>query len=87
MLVFSAQYAMLKRHGVARGWRLRLRASFTRGHVHAVVKLPRARPLVERVLLAALLGSDLKREGFNYIRILTGRRRQCPVAFFEPMKT
>jgi hypothetical protein len=65
----------------ARRWRVRMRPSRTNSHAHVTIVLPRARPLSERVLLAALLGDDLKRALFNYLRAL--RRSKVPVAFFE----
>lgn len=79
--VFSRQYRMLDSRGLTRHWRVKVAASFARGHVHVTIRLPRAKPLIERVYLAALLGSDLKREAFNYIRVRC--RRKIPVAFFE----
>ena len=81
---FSRQWRMLDARDVLRGWRAKFSPSFSKGHLHVTITLPRARPLRERVLLAALLGSDLKREGFNYIRVVT--RRSVPVAFFEKRK-
>jgi hypothetical protein len=79
--VFCRQLAMLDGERLTRGWRYRIAPSFTRGHLHVTITLPRPAPLRDRVLLAALLGSDLKREAFNYIRGELGRR--VPVAFFE----
>ena len=78
---FSRQWWMLRCHGIVKGWTAKVTPSFTVNHIHVTIRLPHARPLRERVLLAALLGSDLKREGFNYIRVVT--RRRVPVAFFE----
>lgn len=83
LLTFGRQWRMLEAHGLTRGWRVRTTPSRTRNHTHVTITLPRARPLRDRVLLAALLGDDLKRAAFNYVR--TVRRRRIPVAFFERM--
>jgi hypothetical protein len=78
---FARQWSMLRAHGHAQGWRAKIDNSHTPGHCHVTITLPRPRPLRERVLLAALLGSDPKREMFNYCRVL--ERRRIPVCFFE----
>src|SRR5438045_4147330 len=57
---FSRQWRMLESRGLTRQWKATIAPSFTKHHVHVTIRLPRARPLVWRVLLAALLGSDLK---------------------------
>lgn len=78
---FSRQWRMLKDKGLANGWRAKFSRSFSANHAHITVVLPCTMSLKTRVFLAALLGSDLKREMFNYIRVST--RRRIPVAFFE----
>lgn len=82
LAVHTRQWHLLRAfHAPARRWKARITPSSTRGHVHVTVTLPRARPLTERILLAVLLGDDLKRGLFNYARAL--RRSKVPVAFFE----
>lgn len=79
---FTSQLQQLEYAGLTRGWSYQMMPSRARNHMHVVIALPRPVPLRTRVLLAALLGSDLKREMFNYIRVLT--RRRYPVVLFRP---
>jgi hypothetical protein len=51
-------------------------------HSHITVFLGKDYPPMERMLLQAMLGSDLMREIANYKRTLTGA--PSPIAFFEP---
>ncbi len=49
---------------------------------HILVKLPEGLPVAERMLMQAILGSDLKREWYNLLRVKTGNPE--PALLFEP---
>lgn len=82
--LFGWQWHLLKKSGLAQGWRARIQESKSRGHVHIYIHLPKPLPLGTRIALQALLGSDLKRELFNWIRGCT--RAKFPVVLFEKRK-
>lgn len=42
------------------------------GNLHVVVQLPYPLPITERLLLQAVLGSDLKRELLGYLKLYDG---------------
>lgn len=51
------------------------------GHYHIVVTLSRDVEPMERILLQAILGSDLQREALSWVRIVNGDPH--PTLFFE----
>lgn len=51
-------------------------------HDHAIVTLPMDLPIKERLLLQALMGSDLTREWLSYLRVLDGTPN--PSVLFRP---
>jgi hypothetical protein len=75
-------YAILYRHGIAKGWRERILPSRTRGHVHIIITMRERRPLLERIGLQAILCSDPSREAFNYCRAKL--HHKYPVVLFRP---
>ena len=81
---YGWQWQLLKRAEMARGWREKILPSKTRGHVHIIITLPQPLPLGTRIALQALLGSDIKREMFNWIR--GSKRSKFPVVLFERRK-
>jgi hypothetical protein len=74
-------YFLLEREGLTEGWQPDLQKSETNGHYHLTVTLPKPLPVERRILLQALLGSDLSREVYNFIR--STRNAPMPVVFFE----
>lgn len=82
--MFGWQWHTLKKVGLAKGWKARIINSKSRGHVHVYIYLRKALPLGTRIALQALLGSDLKRELYNWIRGCTGAK--FPIVFFERKK-
>lgn len=78
---YGWQYWQLEQAGITKGWKEKIVASKSRGHVHVYIKTPDAKPIVERIAFQAILGSDTKREGFNLIR--AKRRSRSPIVFFE----
>ena len=78
---YGMQYSILRRQGLTKGWRERVKESKKRGHVHVVITMPSAVSDLERVALQAVLGSDIKREAFNYCRVK--RRNKYPIVLFE----
>lgn len=82
--LFGWQWHTLKKARLAQGWRAVIKNSKSRGHVHVYIHLPRPLPLGTRIALQAILGSDLKRELFNWIRGCT--RAKFPVVLFERRK-
>ena len=54
------------------------------GNVHVVARLSRFVMPRERMLIQALLGSDLTRERFNYSRLCTNVPN--PIALFRPVR-
>jgi hypothetical protein len=81
---YGFQFMLLREYGITRGWKERMTPSKTPGHTHITITMPRAKPPIERVCLAAILGSDLKREAFDYCRVTRGNK--YPIAFFEKVK-
>jgi hypothetical protein len=77
-------YFLLQREGFTEGWTPKIERSAASGHYHVTITMPRAAPLLERVALQALLGSDLTRETYNYVRVK--RHAKIPVVFFEERK-
>lgn len=51
------------------------------GNIHVRILLPKPMPLIERIALQAILGSDRRREAYNYIRAKS--RMPYPVLLFE----
>ena len=78
---FAELYRMLRENGHAKGWIAKWKNSTSRGHAHITITMPRKKSLAHRIALQALLGSDLKRELFNWMRAERGSR--LPVLFFE----
>lgn len=80
--IYGRQFMLLKHEGVTKGWRERMTKSKGGGnHVHIVITMPRSIDNFKRVLLQAILGSDLKRECFNFCRVLKGTK--YPIVLFE----
>jgi hypothetical protein len=78
---YGWQYWQLEQHGITKGWKEKLVASKSKGHVHVYIRTPDAKPIMERIALQTILGSDTKREGFNYIR--AKKRSKAPIVLFE----
>lgn len=78
---YGWQYQLLARERLTRGWREKILPSKTAGHCHIIITLPRPLPLGTRIALQVLLGSDIKREMFNWIR--GTKRSKFPVVLFE----
>lgn len=74
-------YFLLDREGLTQGWKPHLKRSETNGHYHLTINLPKPLPVERRILLQALLGSDLSREVYNFIR--STRNSPLPIVFFE----
>jgi len=77
----SHSYFLLQREGLTKGWTPVLKRSETNGNYHLTITLPKPLPVERRILLQALLGSDLSREVYNYIR--SERKAPMPIVFFE----
>lgn len=82
---YGWQFWQLEQAGITKGWRERLTESKSRGHVHVTIKLPNPMRIMERIALQSILGSDGKREGFNYVRAKKGSK--CPIVFFEKVRS
>lgn len=52
------------------------------GNWHVLLKLPRPLPVEQRMLLQAILGSDLMREWYSLLRVWNGCKE--PSLLFEP---
>jgi hypothetical protein len=79
--VFCHQLYIMEQGKLTRSWRFRFTESKTKNHIHVTITLPTARPMEERLFLSLLLGDDLKRAAFNYVRVKN--KNKYPVAFFE----
>ena len=79
--LYGMQYAILRKAGLTKKWREKVLASKKPGHVHVVITMPRKIQNLERVALQAVLGSDVRREAFNYARVV--KRNKYPIVFFE----
>lgn len=77
-------YFLLEREGLTKGWQPRLTCSATNGNYHLTITLPKPMDIERRILLQALLGSDLPREVYNFIRSTRGAK--APIVFFESVK-
>ena len=60
------------------------RESKTKLHYHVIVKLKHSLPVVDRILLQAILGSDWRKESLSYVRVM--RDIENPIRFFEERK-
>lgn len=78
---YGWQFWQLEQAGVTKGWREKIGPSKSPGHVHVYIRLPKPKPIMERLALQSILGDDHKRAGFNYIRVKNGSR--SPIVFFE----
>jgi hypothetical protein len=81
---YGMQFSILRRAGLAKGWMEHIKESKKRGHVHVIIRMPKRINNRERVLLQAVLGSDIKREAFNYVRVV--KRNKYPIVLFEKEK-
>lgn len=97
LLIFhEMQWSILEKAGITDGWKRKIRKSKRGGsHLHVTITSPNffgvgitadcpLDPIVNilmRVVLQAILGSDLKREAFNLCRVLKGNK--YPIVFFE----
>lgn len=63
-------------------WRYEERKS-RNGNVHVILHLDEPLPPMERILIQALMGSDLRRELLNYTRLKTGNEGAL-VCLFKP---
>lgn len=81
MRQYGMLYSILRKAGITKGWRERVAPSKKANHVHVTITLPKAIGDLERVTLQAVLGSDVRREAFNYIRVT--KRNKYPIVFFE----
>lgn len=79
---FKKSIRRLKTFINVRKWRAVWHPSKTVGHRHVTIDIGRPLSDDERILLAALLGSDLVREMINYVRLKRGA--PYPVVFFRP---
>ena len=80
--VYGMQFSTLRRAGLTAGWRERVTPSKSGGNrVHITITMPVRVDNFTRVLLQAILGSDIKREAFNYCRVKKGNK--YPIVFFE----
>jgi hypothetical protein len=75
------QYSILRKAGLTVGWKEKLLPSKKAGHAHVVITLPMPIKNLERVALQAILGSDIKREAFNYTRVKNGNK--YPIVLFR----
>lgn len=78
---YGMQFSILRKAGLTKGWREKIKPSKKAQHVHVVITLPREIGNLERVALQAVLGSDIKREAFNYVRVT--KRNKYPIVLFE----
>jgi hypothetical protein len=78
---YGMQFSILKKSGLANGWKELVLSSKKSGHVHVVITLPKAVRNLERVALQAILGSDIKREAFNFCRVK--KRNKYPIVLFR----
>ena len=82
---YGAQYNILKRGGLTKGWRCKMRTSKSgKTRVHITITMPKRIDDLRRVAFQACLGSDLKREAFNLCRVINGNK--YPIVFFEKEK-
>lgn len=84
MRQYGMQYSILYRAGLTVGWREKISASKKSGHVHVTITMPKPVNNERRVLLQCILKSDIKREAFNYVRVV--KRNKYPIVFFERKK-
>lgn len=79
---FGSQLALLRRRSsIANKWKIRITDSAQRGHCHITIRTASRMSLKVRIALQALLGSDLKRELMNWMRV--EKRQKLPILFFE----
>ena len=78
---YGMQFSILKRAGLTKRWREKILPSKKSGHVHVVIDMPHGVSNLERVALQAVLGSDIRRECFNFARVK--KRNKYPIVFFE----
>lgn len=79
---YSAHYTIFKKAGLTKGWKEKLSPSKSGGsHVHVTITMREEVDNVTRVMLQAVLGSDLLRETFNATRVLN--KNKYPIVFFE----
>lgn len=79
VLIFMSRVESLVRNGIATDWRITRSKS---GNSHGYVNLLRDTPLIERVALQCMLGSDLTHEYLTYMTYLK-LGEQTRVVFFE----
>lgn len=83
---FLAQYDLLRElpfiNDVVLGWNTVDEQRSRSGNRHVTIKLSSPQPALIRILLQALLGSDLKRELLSYTGLLHGQGR--PSVLFRP---
>jgi hypothetical protein len=82
---YGMQFSILRKAGLARRWKEKIQPSKKPGHVHITITLPVKIDNVQRVALQAVLGSDIRREAFNFCRVV--KRNKYPIAFFEREKS
>ena len=78
---YGMQFSILRKSGLTAGWKELIKGSKKRSHVHIVITMPKKIKNLERVALQAILGSDIKREAFNYTRVK--KRNKYPIVLFE----
>jgi hypothetical protein len=78
---YGLQYDILSKAGITTRWKERTSPSMSRNHIHITITLPSPIDNYKRVMLQALLGSDIKREAFNLCRVVN--KNKYPIVFFE----
>lgn len=83
-VLFEKQLTILREHlpGLIGSGQVRFSKS---GNAHATLSLTRPYSLLERIMLQACLGSDIKRELLSYIGYLYGQAN--PILLFRPIET
>jgi hypothetical protein len=81
MRLYGMQFSILRRAGLTKRWKEKIIPSKKAGHVHVVITMPNSIKNLERVALQAVLGSDIKREAFNYARVK--RHNKYPIVLFK----
>lgn len=78
---YGWQFEMFKRNGLADGWKEKVLPSKTPGHVHVIITMPQPMKLKNRIAVQTILGDDIKRAAFNWIRAC--KRSRVPIALFR----
>jgi len=82
---YGMQYNILRRAGLTRGWKEKISTSRSgKTRLHITITMPYKIDNLKRVCMQAVLGSDIKREAFNFCRVENENR--YPIVFFEKEK-